>query len=204
VVAVKICGVTSVEDALGCVEAGADAIGINFYAGSPRCCPADLAASIVEAIPAGVLSVGVFVDESYDGLIGLRDKLGLRCLQLHGQEPPELLQRLLPHAYKAIRVAGPSSLEEARRYGGEHILLDAHVAGQPGGTGTRFDWALAQELAQERKLTLAGGLTPDNVADAVSQVRPFCVDVASGVEAEPRKKDLAKVRQFIERAKAAS
>jgi phosphoribosylanthranilate isomerase len=124
----------------------------------------------------------------------------LGCLQLHGNESADVLHALLPHAYKALRIADEADVAEAARFGGEHLLADAKVTGQLGGTGTTFDWSLVATLTRARKLTLAGGLTPDNVADAVRAVRPYCVDVASGVESAPGVKDEAKVRLFVERA----
>jgi phosphoribosylanthranilate isomerase len=199
---VKICGVTSVEDALMCVEAGADALGLNFAPGSPRRVSKELGREIARALPAHVQSVGVFVDADFETLQSLRDALGLSCLQLHGDEPPELLEKFLPHAYKALRVRSASVGEEAARYGGEFVLLDAYVPGVHGGSGARFDWSLATELARTRKLTLAGGLVPGNVAEAVATVRPYCVDVASGVESAPGKKDRALVRAFVSAAKS--
>jgi phosphoribosylanthranilate isomerase len=202
-VRVKICGITSVEDALATVEAGADAIGLNFASSSPRRVTTALASAIVRALPAHVVTVGVFVDADKGELRRTIDAVGLRCIQLHGDETPELLFDFLPHAYKAIRVRGPGSLLDAARYPGDHILLDAYVAGVAGGTGARFDWTLAAELARSRHLTLAGGLTPENVAEAVRAVRPFCVDVASGIEVSPGKKDHEKLRSFITHAKAA-
>jgi phosphoribosylanthranilate isomerase len=156
---------------------------------------------VVEAIAGRALAVGVFVDAGYAEIEAIKAETGIGCVQLHGGESPELLASLLPHAYKAIRMRDPSSLEEARRFGGEHILLDAYVPGMPGGTGERFDWQLAAELARERSVTLAGGLVPDNVAAAVQAVQPFCVDVASGVELAPGRKDPAKVRAFVRAAK---
>jgi phosphoribosylanthranilate isomerase len=122
---------------------------------------------------------------------------------LHGDEPPELVGALLPRAYKAIGVKDGSVVELARRYPGERLLLDASVPGMPGGTGRTFDWSIAAEVAKERKLTLAGGLTPENVAEAVRTVRPFRVDVASGVESTPGRKDPAKIAAFVEAAKGA-
>jgi phosphoribosylanthranilate isomerase len=199
---VKICGVTSVQDLELCIDAGADAVGFNFYARSPRRVDLETARKLVQALAGRALAVGVFVDASYDQIEVVKARTGIGCVQLHGAEPPELLARLLPHAYKAIRMRDASSLVEARRFGGEHILLDAYVPGQPGGTGARFDWELAGELAAERRVTLAGGLEPANVAAAVARVRPYCVDVASGVEAAPGRKDAAKVREFIRAAKA--
>jgi phosphoribosylanthranilate isomerase len=204
-VAVKICGITCVEDAELCVAEGADAIGLNFYARSPRCIDVATAREIVAAVGARALTVGVFVDAGADEIARVRDGSGIRCVQLHGDEAPELLARFLPHAYKAVRVQDQSSIERARVFGGEHILLDAYVPGQAGGTGATFRWELATELARQRKVTLAGGLQPENVAAAVVQVQPFCVDVASGVESatSARRKDPARVRAFISAAKAA-
>jgi phosphoribosylanthranilate isomerase len=203
-VRVKICGVTSVEDALLCAEAGVDAVGVNFAAGSPRRVSLALGREIVASLPPAVLSVGVFVDADFEELREIQQRVGLGCLQLHGVEPPELLVRLLPHAYKAIRVQGETSIAEAARYAGEHILLDAHVPGVAGGTGHSFDWSLAARVAQLRKLTLAGGLRPDNVASAIAAVRPFCVDVASGVESSPGKKDRARLLRFVAAVRGAA
>jgi phosphoribosylanthranilate isomerase len=198
---VKICGVTTVEDAELCVDAGADAVGFNFYSRSPRCVDSDTARQLVAALAGRALAVGVFVDASFEQISEIKERTGIACVQLHGDEPPELLARLLPHAYKAIRVRDASSLAQARRFGGDHVLLDAYVPDMPGGTGARFDWALAAELAHERKVTLAGGLEPGNVAAAVARVQPFCVDVASGVESAPGRKDPGKVREFMRVAK---
>jgi phosphoribosylanthranilate isomerase len=200
--AVKICGVTSVADAELCVEAGADAIGLNFYPRSPRCIDAALARKIVDAVGHAALTVGVFVDADLPAIAELQASTGFRCVQLHGDEPPELLAALLPHAYKALRIKDERSIADAQRYGGEHILLDAYVPGEAGGTGHTFRWELAVPLARQRKVTLAGGLRPENVAAAVRAVQPFCVDVASGVEARPGVKDAAAVRAFITAAKA--
>lgn len=199
---IKVCGVTSVDDALASVDAGADAIGVNFAQSSPRRVNLDVARAIVAALPSRVISVGVFVDATEDELRRTIESVGLRCVQLHGDEPPELLAAFLPHAYKAIRVRGRDALADAARYPGQHILLDAYVPGVAGGTGATFDWSLAAELARSRQVTLAGGLTPDNVAEAVRLVRPFCVDVASGVESAPGRKDHGKVRAFVAAARS--
>ena len=200
-VAVKICGVTSVDDARASIEAGADSIGLNFYAKSPRYVSSQTAREIVAASPKGVITVGVFVNADYDAIARLKQEVGFRCVQLHGDEPPELLSRFLPHAYKALRVRGRDALQQAAAYPGQHILLDAYVPGEPGGTGATFDWSIAADIARTRHVTLAGGLVPGNVAAAVAAVKPFCVDVASGVESAPGKKDHALVRQFIAAAK---
>ena len=201
-VRVKICGITSLADALTAVEAGADALGLNFWPGSVRRVEEPVAREIANALRDKTLLVGVFVDAPEAEIERLRSEVGLGCVQLHGDESPELLARFLPHAYKAVRVRADVTAEVAR-FGGDHILLDAYVKGMPGGTGATFDWSLAADIARTRKLTLAGGLTPDNVAEAVRTVRPYCVDTASGVESAPGVKDPALVRAFIERAKSA-
>ncbi len=200
---IKVCGVTSVADAIMCVELGVDAIGLNFWPKTARRCDESSARAIVKAVAGSALVVGVFVDTSLDEVRRVRDQVGLDCVQLHGDEPPEFLAQLLPHAYKALRVRGPNVRNEVRRYGGDHVLLDAFVSGMPGGTGATFDWELAAEVARERKLTLAGGITPANVAEAVRQVRPFCVDTASGVESAPGVKDHVLVEALIREARGA-
>ncbi len=187
-----------------CVEEGVDAIGLNFWPSSVRRCDEEMARAIVQAVGKRVLIVGVFVDATLSEVERVRDQVGLGCVQLHGAESPEMLARLLPHAYKALRVRGPGVREEAQRFGGKYVLLDAYVPGMPGGTGATFDWALAAELAREREVTLAGGLTPENVAEAVRQVRPFCVDTASGVESGPGIKDRALVRALVEAVRSVS
>lgn len=203
-VAIKICGVTRVEDALICVSAGVESIGINFSRASKRYCDPDRAAQIVKAIAGRALVVGVFVDAGYDEIVAVRDRVGLGCVQLHGNESPDLVNRLLPHAYKALRVRGPNIVHEVVRYPGDHVLLDAYVVGDPGGTGERFDWTLARAVSRERRLTLAGGLTPDNVAEAIEIALPYCVDVASGVESAPGVKDGVLVHAFVAAVRRAS
>jgi phosphoribosylanthranilate isomerase len=200
---VKICGLTTVDDALRCIERGVDSIGLNFWSASPRCVDARTARAIVEAGGHHVQTVGVFVDFTVEQIREILRETGIGWAQLHGAEPPELLSALLPNAYKAIAVNDGSAIELARKYPGEHILLDASVPGLPGGTGKTFDWAIAAKAAKERKLTLAGGLTPDNVARAVRAVKPFRVDVASGVESKPGRKDPDLVKRFVDAAKGA-
>lgn len=194
---IKVCGVTTVSDALMCVAAGVDAIGLNFWPKSVRRCDEETARQIVQAVAGTTLMVGVFVDADVAEVERIRDQVGLGCVQLHGSESPEMLAHFLPHAYKALRVRGPAVREEAARFGGEYVLLDAYVPGMPGGTGATFDWALAAELARERKVTLAGGITPENAAEAARKVRPFCIDVASGVESAPGIKDRSMVEALV-------
>lgn len=188
---------TQLQDAVDCVKAGADAIGVNFWAGTPRVCDERTAQAIVDAISDSAWVIGVFVDATLEHIQAMRERTGIRWVQLHGREPAALIDALLPEAYKALPVTDAAVIDEARSYPGEHLLLDTYVAGVPGGTGRTFNWEIAKILAHERKLTLAGGLTPVNVAQAIRAVRPFRVDVASGVEKQPGKKDLDLVQAFI-------
>ena len=202
---VKICGVTSADDALAAVDLGASAIGLNFVDGSPRKIDVARARAIADAIHAGkgksVVVVGVVADLDVETMRALVSDAGLDCLQLHGDETPEVLSPLLPHAYKAIRIATAADAARAATFPGDHLLVDAKVDGALGGTGATFDWPLVVDLAKTRKLTLAGGLTPANVGLAVRAVGPYCVDVASGVESSPGVKDPAKMRAFIDAAR---
>lgn len=198
---IKICGVTTIEDARACAELGASAIGVNFVPSSPRRVTVERARAIARALqPSKVLVVGVVADLDVDAMRALVRDAELGCLQLHGDEAPETLAALLPHAYKAVRVATSDDVARARRFGGDYLLADTKVAGALGGTGEAFDWSLVKTLARERRLALAGGLRPDNVAQAVAEVDPWCVDVASGVERAPGVKDLDAVRAFIAEA----
>jgi len=198
-VRVKICGVTNVQDARMCADEGADAIGINFVPTSKRFVREEEARDMADAVRGRLLIVGVVADLDVEAMKALRDRVGLECLQLHGDEPPEALTPVLPHAYKAIRVTNAEDVARADAYGGDYILLD----GPAGGSGRGFDWALARDLAAKRRVTLAGGLTPENVEDAIRVVSPYCVDVASGVEiaGDARRKDLGRVREFVRRAR---
>lgn len=185
-----------------CADEGADAIGINFVPASKRVVTEDAARAIADAVRGRVLIVGVVADLDVDAMTSLRDRVGLECLQLHGDEPPDALAALLPHAYKAIRVTSAADVARADAYGGDYVLLD----GPAGGSGTAFDWSTARDLAARRRVTLAGGLRPENVEDAIRVVSPYCVDVASGVElaGDPRRKDRARVREFVTRGKRGS
>ena len=187
-----------------CVQVGVDALGLNFWAGTPRRVDTEVARSIVEAFPDTEM-VGVFVDATMDEVRALRARVGFDWVQLHGDEPPEVVEALGPRAYKALGVSGADDIARVGLYPGERILLDARVPGaMPGGTGHAFDWDLAVEVARKRKLTLAGGLRPDNVAEAIARVRPHRVDVASGVESAPGVKDPALVEAFVRAARTAA
>ena len=202
VVRVKVCGVTSAADALGCVEAGVDLLGVNFIASSPRRIHPAEARVITDAVRGRAEVAGVVADEDEATLRRLRDEVGLDWLQLHGEEPPALLDALAPFAFKAVRIGDADDADRAARYGGAILLLDAKVAGKLGGTGQIVDAALAAPIARLRRVLLAGGLRPENVAAAVRAVRPWGVDVASGVEAAPGVKDLTKVAAFVESARS--
>ncbi len=201
---VKICGITSVEDARLAADAGADAIGLNFVPPSPRRVDEADARDIADAVRRRVTLVGVVADLDAAAMRALRQRVGLDLLQLHGSESPELLEAVLPYAYKAVRIGSPEDVDLADSYAGDRLLTDARVEGTLGGTGASFDWRLVQELAARRPLILAGGLTPDNVASAIRSVRPWGVDVASGVERSRREKDAALVRRFVAEARGAS
>jgi phosphoribosylanthranilate isomerase len=199
---VKICGVTSVEDALASVAAGADSVGVNFVS-TVRRVDAEMARAVVRAVGRETLVVGVVAGMTVPEMRALKEATGIGCLQLHGDETPEDVAALLPHAYKAVRVETAADVARARAMPGEYVLVDAKVEGLLGGTGHAFDWALVVDLAKERKLVLAGGLSPSNVARAVATVHPWCVDVASGVESVPARKDAAKMAAFVAAAREA-
>ncbi len=199
---VKICGVTTIRDALLCVREGAT-IGLNFVPESPRCISVQHARTIADAVGGRALLVGVVRDMTLEGMLALKAEVGLGCLQLHGDETPEVLGRLLPHAYKALRVGSEEDVSRASLFPGEHLLVDAKVGSALGGTGVCLDWTLIDGLARTRKLTLAGGLNPENVTEAIRRVRPFCVDVASGVERAPGVKDPSLVAAFMSAARRA-
>lgn len=194
---VKICGVTSTEQAVACVDRGADAIGVNFVPSSPRCIDVAAARAIVRAVGSRVLVVAVVADMTVEQMQSLRTETGAVCLQLHGDETPGAVGALLPHAYKAIRVATIEDVASAQKMPGDYVMVDAKVSGALGGTGRTFDWSLVTGLAGQRRLVLAGGLNAANVGSAIALVRPWCVDVSSGVESSPGVKDLVKVEDFV-------
>ncbi len=182
------------------VSEGIDAIGLNFVSSSPRSVTIEVARSICNAIGTNVTTVAVVANMPAAAVRLLLAETGIQCVQFHGDEEPALVAQFLPHAYKAIAIRDAKDVEIASAYAGDHLLVDAKVDGQLGGTGQAFDWQLVKHLAQTRKVTLAGGLTSANVGCAISIVRPYCVDVASGVESTPGIKDPAKVRAFVEAA----
>ena len=201
-VAVKICGITNADDARMAVSAGADAIGFVFWPKSPRAVDAATARSIAATLPPFVLRVGVFVDATPEEMKRVADEVGLDIVQMHGSETPEAVARAPRRAVKAIRVGPGFQPRDALRYDGSAValLLDTRVDGDaPGGTGRTFDWSLVRPVREGTSfLVLAGGLTPENVGEAIATVRPDAVDVSSGVESAPGKKDAARVRAFVD------
>ena len=204
---VKICGVTTVEDAEFALEAGADALGLNFVPGTPRCLEVAQAREIGDALPAFGTRVGIFVNEPPEHVMEVARFVGLDAAQLHGDESPEdcrwLIERGL-RVIRALRVKGPETIAQIDVFPDCAILLDAYVKGALGGTGETFDWELARRAADARPIILSGGLKPENVGEAVSSVQPYGVDSSSGVEgAVLGRKDPERVLGFIQNARAA-
>lgn len=212
---VKICGVMTATDALMVRKAGADAIGLNFALGSPRCLSLENAESVVNAVRnhesapsaehgrADIEWVGVFVNRTFDDVRQYAQRLQLDWVQLHGDEDAQFRRSLGLPAYHAARIAEAEDMNDALSLGGSRLLVDAKVKGAYGGTGEKFDWSLLEGRPPELELILAGGLRPDNIAQAISAVRPFGVDTASGVESSPGVKERSLVEAFVARARTA-
>jgi phosphoribosylanthranilate isomerase len=196
---IKICGIKTVKDALAAMEAGADLIGFNFYSKSPRHIDVGICRDVMSVMRkhGHVTYVGVFVNASVEEVYATIETCGLSLAQLHGDETPEMLSALNGKAFKAFRGI-PSDIAGYERNDAPALLVDAAVKGVYGGSGVTADWSSAAELAKKYPLLLAGGLTPENVVDAVRQVKPWGVDVASGVESEPGKKDASKMKAFVQ------
>ena len=201
-VRVKICGITRLEDALFAANAGADALGFVFYERSPRYVEVEKAAVLCNALPPFVTRVGLFVDASPDAIKGILQTVSLDLLQFHGDETPDYCAQFGKPYVKAVRVhAATDLLKYAADFAtASGLLLDAYVPGVPGGTGESFDWKLIPENFP-KPIVLSGGLTPENVSEAIRQTRPWAVDVSSGVESAKGIKDMHKVAQFIANAK---
>lgn len=197
-VRVKICGVRRLAQALVAAEAGADAVGFNFWRPGRRYVPPEVARQIARALPPFVCKVGVFVDEDPDRVRDIAARVGLDALQLHGAESPEVCAGFDLPVIKGIKVRGPESVAGLGRYRVAGFLLDAHVPGEAGGTGRAFDWSLAARARDAGPIILSGGLTADNVQDAIRRVRPYAVDVATGVETDGEA-DPEKIRAFLAR-----
>lgn len=197
---VKICGITNLNDAMAAVEAGADALGFVFYQQSPRFVAPTTAARLIRALPPFIAKVGVFVDAPETVVRGVAEVCGLDTLQFHGAETPEFCQRFSSlKVVKAFRVKDAGSLAPMDAYDTDGWLLDAYVPEAHGGTGVTFNWSFAREAKiAGYPIILAGGLCAENVAQAVHEVWPYGVDVSSGVESAPGKKDAQMMREFIE------
>jgi phosphoribosylanthranilate isomerase len=203
-VKVKICGITNLPDARAAAEAGADALGLVFYEGSPRFISFAAAAAIICELPPQILKVGLFVNAAADFVSRSIAECRLDLLQFHGEESPAYCVQFGLQSMKAFRIRDSHSLETLLSYKTDAWLLDAWSPDKHGGTGHTFDWNFAQAATKWGKpIYLAGGLTPENVGAGVRQVRPYAVDVSSGVELAPGKKDHAKIRAFVQAAKAA-
>jgi phosphoribosylanthranilate isomerase len=205
---VKICGITNSDDALAAVKAGADALGFVFYKGSSRYVTAEVVRPIIASLPPFVVPVGVFVNEDMKIVRDLMDSCGLALAQLHGDESAAYCEQLGRPVFKAVRLRDMGSFLSLAEYKGRAgvrgFVIDAYSESAYGGTGQTTDWSLAAEAAKAAPILLAGGLTPENVREAIIKVRPYGVDISSGVEASPGKKDHAKVKAFIEAAKLVS
>jgi phosphoribosylanthranilate isomerase len=205
-VKVKICGITNLKDARQALEAGAAFIGFNFYERSPRYITPSAAKRIMQGLPKKAKAVGVFVNEKEDTMLAIVRQIGLSHVQLHGEESPETvarLQRTIP-VIKAVRVRKSFSASQLSRYkNASAFLLDGFDGRRRGGSGKSFRWDIARHAKRAGHIFLAGGLTPDNLGEAIRSARPYAVDVCSGVEAKPGKKDPAAVIDFIRAARAA-
>jgi phosphoribosylanthranilate isomerase len=194
----KICGITNVDDALAAVAAGADALGFNFYKPSSRYIPPQSAREIIEQLPSSVLTVGVFVNE--EAAARIADEAGVAALQLHGDESPSYCRELAADRYviKTLPVSNDFDIDVIKSYEVEAIMLDASDNKLRGGTGRTFDWSLAREVSGlVPKLFLAGGLSPENIAEAIATVRPYAVDACSALEDRAGKKNHERMRAFI-------
>jgi len=200
-VKVKICGITNLEDALVAVEAGADALGFVFFQASPRHITPELASNIIRRIPPFIQTVGLFVNEALTIVNATADSCGLDIIQLHGEESPDYCNGVTRRVLKALRVRDLTSLEPMADYRVSAFLLDAWSPSAWGGTGQTFNWDIAASASEQGRIVLAGGLTVENITEAIKQVRPHGVDVSSGVESMPGIKDAKKIKEFIRKAK---
>ncbi|MEQ9619395.1 MAG: phosphoribosylanthranilate isomerase [Deltaproteobacteria bacterium] len=195
---IKICGITNREDAMRAAKLGADALGFIFYRGSRRYIDPGIAARIVGSLPPFITTVGVFVNQSLDEIASLKEKTGIDAVQLHGDESPEFCNAVPYKLIKALRIKDNIDREEVELYSVQAILFDKHSEDSYGGTGRSFNWDILRNLDISKEIILSGGLTPENVCQAMETVKPYGVDVSSGVEDSPGKKNHVKLRKFIE------
>jgi phosphoribosylanthranilate isomerase len=194
---VKICGITNIDDALLAAELGADALGFIFVKTSSRRIRPTVARKIIQELPPFVIPVGVVADATHDEILELIDETGICCVQLHGNESPKQLAKFPVPVYKSFRVDEEFNPETLRRYKGSAYLLDTHIDGTLGGTGKTFDWDIAVKAKAYGRIILAGGLNPENILEAIQKVQPYAVDINSGVESAPGKKDKNKLEQLF-------
>ncbi len=201
---IKICGITNLEDALEAIDAGADALGFNFYQQSPRYIDPEAAEDMLQDIPPSIARVGVFVNEGEELVRDLSQILRLDYLQFHGDETPYYCEQFATPYWKAFRLNDDKSLELMKKFHPEAYLIDAFSEGAYGGTGKLANWELAKKAKSIGKIILAGGLNPENVREAIETVAPFGVDVASGVEVSSGKKSAELMARFVENARGES
>ena len=194
---VKICGITNIDDELYTAELDADALGFIFVKSSPRYITPKAARKILQELPPFIVPVGIFVDVPQQEIIGVIEQTGIKCVQLHGNETPKQLAGFPVPVYKSFRVYSSFNLEILRRYKGSAYLLDTKISGKLGGTGQTFDWEIAVKAKEYGRIILAGGLNPENVLEAIRKIQPYAIDVNSGVESAPGKKDKNKLEQLF-------
>ncbi len=201
---IKICGITNIDDARAAIDAGADALGFNFYPPSPRYISPEDARELIEQLPDSVLTVGVFVNEGTESLKNIAARAGIAAVQLHGDESPRYSRELAAsyEVIKVLAVAGDFNPQVAQAYEVQAIMLDTRHKTLRGGTGRAFDWSVASQVNQlVPKLFLAGGLSPENIEEAIELVRPFAVDACSALEDSPGRKNRQRMRAFVEKAR---
>jgi phosphoribosylanthranilate isomerase len=201
---IKICGITNIDDARAAIDAGADALGFNFYKPSPRYISPENAREIIEQLPTSVLTVGVFVNEDMQSLTGIANTTGISALQLHGDESPSYCRALAVNyeVIKTLAVSGNFDTQTVQAYEVQAVMLDTRDNTLRGGTGRAFDWSIASRVNQlVPRLFLAGGLSPENIEEAIKIVRPFAVDACSALEDRPGRKNKERMRTFVEKAR---
>lgn len=198
---IKICGITNIKDAQAAAEFGTDALGFIFYKESKRYVDPEVAKSIISSLPPFITTVGVFVNQELDEISQIKETTGIQVAQLHGDETPEFVSSIPFNSIKVIRVKDKSDLDKVAQYSAQAILFDTYSDKEYGGTGESFDWEILNDLSSTKKIILSGGLNSENILEAVKIVRPYAVDVSSGVEDTPGRKDHTKIKKFIEAIK---